>query len=51
MGTRRNRIPFLYKENHALDVWFNKAYGGEQEENQRKVKVPKEVGVGKASLV
>ena len=21
---------FLYKENHALDAWFNKAYGGEQ---------------------
>ena len=20
---------FLYKENHALDAWFNKAYGGE----------------------
>ena len=19
----------LYKENHALDAWFNKAYGGE----------------------
>ena len=23
-------VPFLYKENHALDAWFNKAYGGEQ---------------------
>ena len=22
-------IVFLYKENHALDAWFNKAYGGE----------------------
>ena len=22
---------FLYKENHALDAWFNKAYGGKQE--------------------
>ena len=22
---------FLYKENHALDAWFNKAYGDEQE--------------------
>ena len=21
---------FLYKENHALDAWFNKAYGDEQ---------------------
>ena len=21
----------LYKENHALDAWFNKAYGGKQE--------------------
>ena len=20
----------LYKENHALDAWFNKAYGDEQ---------------------
>ena len=20
---------FLYEENHALDAWFNKAYGGE----------------------
>ena len=20
----------LYKENHALDAWFKKAYGGEQ---------------------
>jgi len=20
---------FLYKENHALDAWFKKAYGGE----------------------
>ena len=22
-------VLFLYKENHALDAWFNKAYGGE----------------------
>jgi len=22
---------FLYKENHSLDAWFNKAYGGKQE--------------------
>lgn len=22
---------FLYRENHALDAWFNKAYGDEQE--------------------
>ena len=21
---------FLYKENHALDAWFCRAYGGEQ---------------------
>ena len=21
--------PFLYKENHALDAWFKKAYGDE----------------------
>jgi len=21
---------FLYKENHALDAWFKKAYGNEQ---------------------
>ena len=21
---------FLYKENHALDAWFYRAYGGEQ---------------------
>jgi len=24
-----DRSSFLYKENHALDAWFNKAYGGE----------------------
>ena len=23
-------LAFLYKENHALDAWFGKAYGGEQ---------------------
>ena len=23
----------LYKENHALDAWFKKAYGGEQKGN------------------
>jgi len=23
---------FLYKENHALDAWFNKAYGDEQDQ-------------------
>ena len=32
---------FLYKENHALDAWFKKAYGGEKtpcrgKENSRK---------------
>ena len=26
---RVNNPPFLYKENHALDAWFKKAYGGE----------------------
>ena len=26
-------LPLLYKENHALDAWFNKAYGGEEKEN------------------
>jgi len=25
----QNPGAFLYKENHALDAWFNKAYGGE----------------------
>ena len=24
------RRPFLYKENHAVDAWFKKAYGDEE---------------------
>ena len=27
----KTQLGFLYKENHALDAWFNKAYGGKQE--------------------
>ena len=27
---KRNYNGFLYKENHALDAWFCRAYGGEQ---------------------
>jgi len=27
--TTLDRVVLLYKENHALDAWFNKAYGGE----------------------
>ena len=25
----QSMFPFLYKENHALDAWFNEAYGDE----------------------
>ena len=31
---------FLYKENHALDAWFKKAYGDEQKSLLRKKSGP-----------
>jgi hypothetical protein len=47
--------PLFYKENHALDAWFNKAYGGGQEFRVPKSKAEANKGMGiekgKASLV
>ena len=45
----------MYNENHTLDAWFDKAYGGEQEFRVPKSKAEANKGMGveegKASLV
>ena len=48
------RCGILYKENHALDAWLNKAYGGERNTDCREEAAKREVrheDTGKASLV